>query len=209
MAPFSLRPHAVLFVAALSIPVVASGACGSRTACIEYSQAEYAAAGSCLSAADALATFSSQGCPGSIVSVNGPGTFDGEICCYPVTYDSVVQSCGTGTGTGPFPPGGPGTGFTTTGFQTTTQINTTTTTTFECVSCNAAIVLGGAPCSETASNNYAALQSCAGCNPVLGDGGAPCLGLCASICGNAPIPNDCQSCMQSSCAAAWNACQGS
>jgi hypothetical protein len=98
MASFFLRPPVVLVTVALAIPFATNGACGSRTACIEYTQAEYTAAGSCLSPADALATFTTESCPGSIVSVNGPGSFDGEICCYPVTYDNVDQSCGTAAG---------------------------------------------------------------------------------------------------------------
>jgi hypothetical protein len=202
MASFLLRPRVVLFVAAVSVPVAASGACGSRTACIEYTQAEYAANGNaCLSTAGALATFTTEGCPGSIVSVDGPGSFDGEICCYPVTYASVDQSCGTA-------PGGGTTGFgaSTTGFTTVTV---STSANCQDVFCSAAVGTGIAPCGQPALQNFTALQACAGCDSLVLDGGASCVTSCGTLCSGQTVDSVCENCLLSSCPSEWSACQGS
>ena len=50
-------------------------------------------------------------CPGPVVSVNSAGTFDGQLCCYAVTYDRIVPDCGTAnptTSSGIAPPSGVG-----------------------------------------------------------------------------------------------------
>ncbi len=92
-----LPPRVGLIALVVSLPFVGSGGCGSRTACFEYSQPEYFVNGnSCPAQSGALSNFSNASCPGPVVSVDGPGTFDGELCCYPVTYDSITPDCGGG-----------------------------------------------------------------------------------------------------------------
>jgi hypothetical protein len=197
MPSFLLRPKVALFAAALVIPVVANGACGSRTACIAFTQAEFAANGnSCLAPSDALASFTSASCPGSIVSVDGAGTFDGEICCYPVTYDSIDQSCNnvdTGAGAAggtTFP--GPRPGVPT----------TTSTCPFQC---SLAIGQGGPPCgSQTANLAYAALQTCAGCSGP--QGAVDCEAQCPSFCSDGPLESTCSSCLMTNCTQALTNC---
>jgi len=95
MRSFLLRPRVVLVALVAPAPFVAGGACGDRTACFTYTPAEYALHHeSCPAREDALPNFSDPSCPGPVVSVDGAGTFDGQLCCYPVTYDDVVPDCG-------------------------------------------------------------------------------------------------------------------
>ena len=99
MAFFLRRWGAMLLLPLVALPFAGTGACGSRTACFEYTQGEYAVHGnSCPAQADALANFTDATCPGPVVSVDGPGSFDGELCCYPVTQDDIVPNCGMGAG---------------------------------------------------------------------------------------------------------------
>jgi hypothetical protein len=199
MPSFLLRPKVTLFAAALVVPVLANGACNNRTACLAYSQPEYAANNnSCLSQADALATFTNPGCPGSIASVDGPGTFDGEICCYPVTYAPVDQSCNeTSTGLGgssPFPTGG-----TTTFDPTTTEFCPPT--------CSEALSTGNFPCgAETSVEAYLNLLTCAGCMGTVTDGGVDCSSQCFSFCAQGPVGLDCDGCLINLCGPALTSC---
>jgi hypothetical protein len=199
MPSFLLRPKVTLFAAALVVPALANGACNSRTACLAYSQPEYAANNnSCLSQSDALATFTSPGCPGSIASVDGPGTFDGEICCYPVTYAPVDQSCDqTDTGFGgssPFPPG-------------TTTFDPTTTTEFCPPTCAEALQTGNFPCgAESSLEAYVNLLTCAGCMGTPPDGGVDCSSRCFSLCAEGPVDLDCDSCLTNECASFLTTC---
>jgi hypothetical protein len=194
MPSFLPRPKLALFVAALVVPAVVSGACGSRTACIAYTQAEYNANNGCLAPSDAIAAFTSPSCPGSIVSVDGPGTFDGEICCYPVTYDSVVQSCNEGNGnSGPGFAGG------------VTTFGPPPPTTSCAPLCVLAFEQGGPPCGNPgAIQAYVALQACAGCN------GAPtpssCEDQCPSFCSDGALDPTCGPCLMTSCSAAVGTC---
>jgi hypothetical protein len=198
---FLLRPQVALFIAALVVPALASGACSSRTACLAYTQPEYAANNnSCLSQADALATFTSPDCPGSIASVDGPGTFDGEICCYPVTYDPVVQSCNV-TNTGPTPPG---TTFPGTSFPTTTGV----TTSFCPPTCSQALISGSIPCAgEPAIQDYLDLLGCAGCMDSPVDGGVTCADDCPVLCSEGPLDPVCASCLMNECGSSLSTCQ--
>src|SRR5690348_7925233 len=110
---FPSRTQAALAALALLVPFAGSGGCGSRTACFQYSQAEFDLKMSCPAQDQALPNFTNPSCPGAIVSVDGQGNFDGQLCCYPVTYDDITSDCngtgafGTGgtTGTLPPPPG--------------------------------------------------------------------------------------------------------
>lgn len=195
---FLLRVSRVALAAtALSVPFAASGACGSRTACFAYTQGEYDLHGSCPAQADALASFSGTSCPGAITSVDGPGSFDGLICCYPVTYGDVHPICngaGGGMTTGPgMPPGeviavssGPG-----------------------CLpSCGIALMTSGPPCSFTsAGDTYANLQACAGCIPPFDDAGPTCTGECGAFCQNGPVDQVCETCLATNCAPLLQNCQ--
>jgi hypothetical protein len=111
MAFLVSRPSA-LVVAAMGVALLltAGGACSGRTACFTYTQGEFIANNGCPAPADALKDFRDPTCPGAVVSVDGPGTFDGELCCYAVTYDDITPDCpknGAGgqssAGTGPPP----------------------------------------------------------------------------------------------------------
>lgn len=65
--------------ALLAIPL--SSASCAHTACFLWS----AEAGECPAQNEALARFSSPDCGGVVQSVDGQGSFDGQLCCYPVT----------------------------------------------------------------------------------------------------------------------------
>jgi hypothetical protein len=88
MNTFSPR-LACLFVGAtlLALPSALSG-CG-QTACFVWTEQE----GVCPGASEALQFFNQEGCAGHVSSVEGPGSFDGQLCCYPVSYRDTYQVC--------------------------------------------------------------------------------------------------------------------
>jgi hypothetical protein len=196
-------PHpprlARLLVVALAVavaPLKAVG-CGGRTACFTIS------AGQACPTQDALnmsiANSPTVICTGAISHVDGPGSPDGDLCCYPVTYSgnnndfTVPCDLGPGgfTGTAGFSTGSSSSGFGAAGGGSSTS-------TF-CVSCNAA--LNGAPFSEVCDPSaLTTLRQCA------------CASACTSACdptlcfGNSP-DDGCLACMQQSCSADLAACQ--
>jgi hypothetical protein len=178
---------------ALLPPVAASGACGSRNACFQYTQAEFNVNNSCPDPSSALASFTDPNCPGDIISVDGPGTFDGQICCYPVTYGDITSSCGMG---------GANTGTTgTTTFPGTTGTTGTGTTTLMCPPTCAASVNSddSAPCGSTSSfDAWQALQPCA-CGGFTFDGGGTCGLSCGSFCQSLGLDPTCSSCLSMNC----------
>jgi hypothetical protein len=111
--PYALGVSAAL---ALCLPFLQSG-CGS-TACIQLNAGDH---GKCPSASAAFPRFSDPMCPGTITSVDGEGSLDGELCCYPVSQDSSTPfPGGCGVDIGGFSGTGNGGGFSTTasGFGT-------------------------------------------------------------------------------------------
>jgi hypothetical protein len=187
------RPSFILTVMVACLPFAGGGGCGSRTACFQFTQAEFDQMSSCPGPKDALAEFTDPRCPGAIVSVDGPGSFDGQICCYPVTYDDIVPDCGnSGTGavgTGAFP-------------GTTAGGGVTTVTTSCAATCAFAIQLNdGPPCaSASALNAWMNLLSCA-CAPTSCS--SSCTPLCQDVGG---IDDTCTSCLQATCPDALTAC---
>jgi hypothetical protein len=203
MRSFLVRPKVALFAAALVVPAVASGACASRTACIAYTQAEYDANNGCLAPKDALGAFTSPTCPGSVVSVDGPGTFDGEICCYPVTYDKVDQSCNNGNGNSGSGFAGGGTTF---GPPTPTTTGTFPSTGTCAPTCSTAIDAGLPLCGSTLANEALnQLQICAGC--FESPSGSNCVSQCSSFCVGGAVDPVCDSCLANVCGDALTSCR--
>ncbi len=196
-------PHArvVLAAVAVGLPFAASGACGGGTACFQYNESEYAFNGdSCPAQNDALPNFSDPDCPGPVVSVNSAGTFDGQLCCYAVTYDRIVPDCGTAnptTSSGIAPPSGVGGSF------STSVVTATASTGPACfLTCSSAMMNGGAPCgAPDGVSAYDALQSCA-CNGTLDS----CAGSCPVFCQSGPLDATCNPCLESVCNTELMAC---
>jgi hypothetical protein len=189
-------PHlARLLVIALAvaIPLLDVASCGGRTACFTNDP------GRPCPSPDTINMAINNGvtgvCDGSIASVDGPGTLDNNLCCYPVTYVGSSQGVPCNLGSGIFNGMGGsfgGTSSSSSGFGTGAS-------TTACVSCNAA--LHGAPFSEVCNQStLTTLRQCA------------CASACTSACdptlcfGNAP-DDGCLSCMQQSCSADLLACQ--
>lgn len=183
------RPFFILTVVVACLPFAGGGGCGSRTACFQFTQAEFDQTSSCPGPKDALAEFTDPRCPGAIVSVDGPGSFDGQICCYPVTYDDITPDCGNdGTG-GTRTPGT----MAGSGVMTTTSCATT---------CSFSIQTNDAPpcASGDALDAWTNIQSCA-CAPTA------CNSSCTALCeGFGGIDDTCTSCLQASCPDAFTAC---
>jgi len=100
VTPLPRRRSACFALAAmffLLVPLRGSGGCASRQACFTFSKEEFNTLG-CPQQKDALPNFSDPRCPGSIISVDSKGEFDGELCCYTVTYGDIVPDCGPGAG---------------------------------------------------------------------------------------------------------------
>ncbi len=199
MPSFLVQSRALLAAMVLLLPVAASGACGSRTACFQYTQAEFNVNMSCPNPNSALAEFTDPNCPGPIISVDGAGTFDGQICCYPVTYGDITPACGTG--------GAPSTGTTgTTTFPGSS--GTVTTTGLMCPPTCAASVDSddSAPCGSTnAFTAWQALQPCA-CGGLDADSGTDCGFSCGSFCQSLGMDPDCMSCLQNNCGSLLENC---
>jgi hypothetical protein len=210
-----LRPRAVFIALVVSLPFAGNGGCASRTACFQFSQPEFMVMNSCPAQSNALANFSDPNCPGPVVSVDGPGTFDGELCCYPVTYDSITPDCGSGNG------GGSATGTFGTGFPgETTAVGTgfmSTSSGPSCgPSCASALMNGVAPCGGSAQSAYTDLQTCAGCfgggfggGGGAGGGGSSCTTTSdcfGNLCANIAIDGECSACLMTSCGTQLGAC---
>jgi hypothetical protein len=207
----------------VAVPFAGSGGCNSRSACLQYSPGEYAANGNaCLSPSQALGSFTDPSCPGPITSVDGDGSFDGQLCCYPVTYADITPDCGQGGAGGTINGfggaggtingfGGAGgafmsetSGVGSTGFSASAEVSSSGGGV--CVStCAATLTNGGMACTPSSEASYDALIECA-C--ALPDGGAGCFALCGGFC-NAfgPIPPACASCLTIICPAQLSTCQ--
>jgi hypothetical protein len=215
MAAFLSSSRMALAAMVLSVPFAGSGGCGSSTACFQFTRQEFAVHMSCPSQTDAMANFTDPSCPGPVVSVDGPGSFDGQLCCYPVTYDDINPDCGnsnsggsTGSGpTGTFPGVAVGVGA---GPASSSSSSTGTGTSCE-ATCASALATGGsvAPCSFNGAAVSAwndLLGTCA-CGGFTGDAGAlGCESDCISFCQALGIDPGCMSCLQLNCAPQLNDC---
>ena len=188
----------VVVVATVAVLPVKAGGCGGRTACFTFSQAAYTKnGGACPAANPALLRFSAGNCGfGPVSSVDGEGSFDGELCCYPVTQTSnTFFDCGT-SGVGGV--GGSfgtsvGTGFGTTssaggGFSTSSSSGGGSTGT--CFTCNdelTGVSTDPGQLCPSAAMFWSALNNCK-C------GSGPCTTLCSA--------NECTGMMPSTACAA-------
>ncbi len=193
-----VRGLALALASTLALPFAftAGGAgCGSRTACFAFTQGEYAQNGdACPSPSEALMSFTDPTCPGPVVSVDGPGSFDGELCCYPVTEDGITPDCGnnggtggaTSSGTGPLPPTGGDTSTSSGGFCLPT--------------CAMVLANGGQACGGTSQSDLFALLSCTD---------ASCAMECPSFLagGIEGADSTCTPCLDASCSTQLAACQ--
>jgi hypothetical protein len=190
MRSFSLlRPGvalAILGAGALIIPFAGSGGCSSHTACFTFSQSELAENGHmCPLPQDALSQFSDPNCPGPVVAVNGPGQFDGELCCYPVTFEAVTPACANGGSGGSSSGGGAGGACD--------------------VTCAEALMNDESPCSSGAAlAAFVTIQECAGCESGSTQGS--CGSACQSACGSLTTTPACLQCLQSQCPAPLAEC---
>jgi hypothetical protein len=200
----------MLVALAAAMPFAAGGGCG-RTACFAFSAEAYAKNGmACPAQADALPNFTDSQCPGPVVSVDGAGSFDGELCCYPVTEEDIQPNCGQGasqsTGVG-FGASGVG-GFGVSGVGGGSSFGVSTASAGggpppSCKSsCAEAITRGGEPCA-TGLGPYQALQQCAGCNATA----TPCFAPCGSFCHEAALDPMCSACLAANCAAELTHCE--
>jgi len=80
---------AVLLVAAIAALPIKTAGCG-HTACITVTADMIAQnGGMCPSSDIALSRFMDRNCPNTdITAIDGPGTLDGELCCYPVEQNT-------------------------------------------------------------------------------------------------------------------------
>jgi hypothetical protein len=183
---------------AVAIPALDAASCGGRTACFTNDPGQPCPTPESIN--NSITGSPTGMCTDSIASVDGPGTLDGNLCCYPVTYvsSSVGVPCNLGSGTifngmgGGISSSSSSSGFGMGGFGTGGG-------TTSCVSCNQA--LNGAPFGEVCDQSTLnTLRQCA------------CASACTSACdptlcfGNAP-DNGCLSCMQQSCSSDLMACQ--
>ncbi len=200
------RSRLSLAFVALALPFGASGACGGGTACFQYTQAEYALHGnSCPAQEDALPNFSDPNCPGAVVAVDSDGSFDGQICCYAVTYSSVVPDCGVANPTGgnvsvgPSGIGGNFGGTTEATFESAGVGGTGPTSGCQ-PTCNEALANGGAACSGSALTFFNALQGCVCATVGL------CTDACEPLCESVGIDAPCSTCVQQICSSQLTAC---
>jgi hypothetical protein len=204
-------PHAsvvIILALALALPV-AAGSCG-RTACITVTAMDLVN-GVCPSAAVAQARFADPTCGGNITSVDGAGSLDDGLCCYPVSE-------------GDGPPGvDPGCSSTATDteFPDTDQDSDTDSQT------ETFFGVGGSGGGGTGGSGSCAKATCAsalaGSVPFSQVCGAPtasldalvacaCAPTCLSACSptlcvmNAP-DDGCLSCLETSCASQLATCQ--
>jgi hypothetical protein len=222
MASFLSLSRMALAAMTLAVPFVGSGGCASRTACFAFTVPEFDMHMSCPSQSDALVDFTSPTCPGPIVSVDGPGSFDGELCCYPVTYDDINSDCGNSAnggavvgaggsaGTNTFPPVGPGPGAGPTSGPTSGPSSGTGTGTCP-QTCAVALAAGGSlpPCSTNSIGveAWGALLGACACATFEGDGGLGCESACVSFCQSLGIDPGCMSCLADKCPVQLAVCQ--
>jgi hypothetical protein len=185
MALAWLRSRVALAALAIAcLPLGAGGACTGRTACFTYTQGEYAANGNqCPAAKDALPNFTDPKCPGPVVSVDGPGTFDGQICCYPVTYEDITADCGNS-------------GMSQGGSFTSPPITPSTACAKQC-----AVILtnGMPPCNSMVAALLNPLRSCATMQCSL---------LCADFINTGkPVDQTCNTCLIQNCPAQLMNCE--
>jgi len=206
MLSFLPRSSVALAMVVLGLPFAASGACGGGTACFEYTQPEYALHNnSCPAQQDALPNFSNPACPGAVVAVDSAGSFDGELCCYAVTYSSIVPDCGvsdsTGNSSGDVSPGVGGfSGGMVATFESATA-STGTGTTPGCQStCQAALANGGAPCSGNALSSFQALLACVCASP------GNCIDACEPLCQSLGVDTQCSACLATTCSSPFSVC---
>jgi hypothetical protein len=195
----SRRSEILVMVAALALPFKAGG-CG-RTSCLTLSKAQIQS-GICPSQSEAAARINGPnncGFNSTTTTIEGDGTLDGELCCYPVSEQTVNTICGFGAGGSP----GGTTGFGGETTSTATGFVGTGGSMPGCAPCNAA--LQGTPfdlvCGlSMARTDLQNLEMC-GC-------GNTCMSVCdQTLCiGNKPS-DGCMSCLQSGCLTQLVTCQ--
>jgi hypothetical protein len=209
---FLLRPASALATLVLLLPFAGEGGCTNDTACFTYSASEFAASGNgCPAQQDALPNFSDPNCPGPVVTVNGPGQYDGELCCYPVTFQAITPACSNGGSSGSsasfVSPPSMGVGPEVAAASATAAATSSSSGgPGGCsVTCDAALATGMAPCGGAAANTFAELQLCIGCS-----GGEPdasgCLSACQSFCAGGGVGFVCLSCLDNECGPQVSAC---
>jgi hypothetical protein len=192
----------LLVAVALVLPFKAMG-CG-RTACFTVTSADLKN-GACPDVMAAAARLEGPACAGqaNIASVDGAGTLDNGLCCYPVTFGDTNPA---------FVPCGAGGSFTVTtgisvesamvGVGASSSISTMTGT--FCVKCKEFLAgMSGPLCSGFALTNEVAVQNCA-CTATS------CQTDCdQTLCGPGNAPDDaCRACLLQGCAMEVTACQG-
>ena len=139
----------------------------------------------------------------AIVALNSAGSFDGEICCYAVTFSDIVPDCGSnGSGQGGFNPG-TGVGMGTTAFATSSaSVGGAGAAPPACASsCVDAITNGGTPCADPGLSVWEALLGCACSGAVDG-----CDMECGSLCQNSSVESQCLACAMMNCASQLATC---
>jgi hypothetical protein len=184
---------------ALALPLKAAG-CG-RTACFTVTSSQLVQ-GACPGVNIAERRLEGTDCATQerIATVDGPGTLDNDLCCYPVTFAD--------SNSGPMPCGGGGSStVTTVGFAVGVGASGTASGP-SCLSCNVFLAgMSGPLCSSgptPAIDAEIALQDCA-C------AAASCQADCAAtLCGVGNAPDDaCRACLLQACAMEVTACKQS
>lgn len=184
-----MRPKMTLaaMTAVISVGLlpIKAGGCGGKTACITFSEADFAKAGQCPSQAD-MDEFFSTDCGFTVASVDGEGTRDGQLCCYPVTNfnDNGVGECiGGFGGEGGFGGVGGGVGG-------------------GCVTCGDVIDIPTSPallCFD-GDNAFSNLTIC-GCNE--------CAECQLNLCKSTKPTVECAQCLRDTCPSEVNDCENS
>lgn len=181
----TLTTFAAVFACAL-LPMK-TGGCGGSTACITISPEEYAKRGGCPPVSE-MEEFFFGSCNfdfSNVLSIDGEGSYDGQLCCYPVTksnndFGGIAEECTGGVaGAGGF--GGAGGG---------------------CASCAQAIAEPGIPpiavCSAFGGSPYGDLSACA-C--------ASCVECELNLCKNVGPTAECLACLAEACVSEVAACE--
>jgi hypothetical protein len=187
-------------VIGLAAALLRLGGCSGRTACFTVTASDLGPDQTCPDVAVATTRLVNNTCGGSIESIDGAGSLDGDLCCYPVTYfgsnsDDGDIDCEISPG-GSF---GGSSGIASSASSGISGFGGSTTT--SCATCNQA--LGGAPFDQACNPAVLSAVTTCGCSTA-------CASACqATLCtgsGNAP-DNGCLSCLQASCLSQLQSCQ--
>lgn len=170
-------------VMALCLLPFKAGGCAGKTACISVSPADFAKTGQCPSAAQMTDFFFDDCFGGHVESVDGEGTYDGQLCCYPVTNfdeNGGIAECFGGFGGGVGGAGGFGGG---------------------CATCADFVATPGLSPNVLCNGfdqTFLDLQDC-GCQV--------CPTCALNFCKNVGATTECLNCVESECVSAFSACQ--